>query len=80
MTLFQEHPVVITKFIRGAREVEVDAVAKNGKVAYSTKALLAIQAKYTTCAKCLIMRFLQCSHKVPHYLNSVWLCLKYDLS
>ncbi|XP_005723337.1 carbamoyl-phosphate synthase [ammonia], mitochondrial isoform X2 [Pundamilia nyererei] len=28
----QEHPVVITKFIRGAREVEVDAVAKNGKV------------------------------------------------
>lgn len=28
----QEHPVVITKFIRGAREVEVDAVAKNCKV------------------------------------------------
>ncbi|KAF7709169.1 carbamoyl-phosphate synthase [ammonia], mitochondrial [Silurus meridionalis] len=28
----QEHPVVITKFIRGAREVEVDAVAKSGKV------------------------------------------------
>uniref|UniRef100_A0A673B5L5 Carbamoyl-phosphate synthase [ammonia], mitochondrial n=1 Tax=Sphaeramia orbicularis TaxID=375764 RepID=A0A673B5L5_9TELE len=28
----QEHPVVITKFIRGAREVEVDAVAKCGKV------------------------------------------------
>uniref|UniRef100_A0A8C6P7L3 Carbamoyl-phosphate synthase 1 n=1 Tax=Nothobranchius furzeri TaxID=105023 RepID=A0A8C6P7L3_NOTFU len=28
----QQHPVVITKFIRGAREVEVDAVAKNGKV------------------------------------------------
>uniref|UniRef100_A0A8C7SCR7 Carbamoyl-phosphate synthase [ammonia], mitochondrial n=1 Tax=Oncorhynchus mykiss TaxID=8022 RepID=A0A8C7SCR7_ONCMY len=28
----QEHPVVITKFIRGAREVEVDAVAKMGKV------------------------------------------------
>ncbi|KAL2081572.1 hypothetical protein ACEWY4_023425 [Coilia grayii] len=27
-----EHPVVITKFIRGAREVEVDAVAKTGKV------------------------------------------------
>uniref|UniRef100_A0A671WA97 carbamoyl-phosphate synthase (ammonia) n=1 Tax=Sparus aurata TaxID=8175 RepID=A0A671WA97_SPAAU len=27
-----EHPVVITKFIRGAREVEVDAVAKGGKV------------------------------------------------
>ncbi|KAI4874575.1 hypothetical protein NFI96_016354, partial [Prochilodus magdalenae] len=27
-----EHPVVITKFIRGAREVEVDAVAKAGKV------------------------------------------------
>ncbi|GAA6065364.1 carbamoyl-phosphate synthase [ammonia], mitochondrial, partial [Tachysurus ichikawai] len=26
-----EHPVVITKFIRGAREVEVDAVAKSGK-------------------------------------------------
>jgi hypothetical protein len=34
MMLFflQEHPVVITKFIRGAREVEVDAVAKMGKV------------------------------------------------
>lgn len=30
--VFQEHPVVITKFIRGAREVEVDAVAKNGRV------------------------------------------------
>ncbi|XP_042302928.1 carbamoyl-phosphate synthase [ammonia], mitochondrial isoform X1 [Sceloporus undulatus] len=28
----QEHPVVITKFIEGAREVEMDAVAKNGKV------------------------------------------------
>ncbi|XP_028847155.1 carbamoyl-phosphate synthase [ammonia], mitochondrial isoform X1 [Denticeps clupeoides] len=28
----QEHPVVITKFIQGAREVEVDAVAKKGKV------------------------------------------------
>uniref|UniRef100_A0A8C5NG62 Carbamoyl-phosphate synthase [ammonia], mitochondrial n=1 Tax=Gouania willdenowi TaxID=441366 RepID=A0A8C5NG62_GOUWI len=28
----QEHPVVITKFIRDAREVEVDAVAKAGKV------------------------------------------------
>ncbi|XP_017326054.1 carbamoyl-phosphate synthase [ammonia], mitochondrial isoform X1 [Ictalurus punctatus] len=28
----QEHPVVITKFIRGAREVEVDAVARSGKV------------------------------------------------
>ncbi|XP_052421114.1 carbamoyl-phosphate synthase [ammonia], mitochondrial [Carassius gibelio] len=28
----QDHPVVITKFIRGAREVEVDAVAKMGKV------------------------------------------------
>ncbi|XP_060945181.1 carbamoyl-phosphate synthase [ammonia], mitochondrial isoform X2 [Limanda limanda] len=28
----QEHPVVITKFVRGAREVEVDAVAKAGRV------------------------------------------------
>ncbi|XP_050974207.1 carbamoyl-phosphate synthase [ammonia], mitochondrial isoform X2 [Labeo rohita] len=28
----QDHPVVITKFIRGAREVEVDAVARTGKV------------------------------------------------
>ncbi|KAL0963732.1 hypothetical protein UPYG_G00310170 [Umbra pygmaea] len=28
----QEHPVVITKFINGAREVEVDAVAKRGMV------------------------------------------------
>lgn len=28
----QEHPVVITKFICGAREVEVDAVARGGKV------------------------------------------------
>ncbi|XP_039611289.1 carbamoyl-phosphate synthase [ammonia], mitochondrial isoform X1 [Polypterus senegalus] len=28
----QEHPVVITKFIEGAREVELDAVAKKGKV------------------------------------------------
>ncbi|XP_029314740.1 carbamoyl-phosphate synthase [ammonia], mitochondrial [Cottoperca gobio] len=28
----QEHPVVITKFIRGSREVEVDAVAKDGRV------------------------------------------------
>lgn len=31
----QEHPVVITKFVRGAREVEVDAVAKDGKVGFS---------------------------------------------
>ncbi|KAE8580498.1 hypothetical protein XENTR_v10024445 [Xenopus tropicalis] len=28
----QEHPVVITKFIQGAREVEMDAVAKEGRV------------------------------------------------
>ncbi|XP_013931789.1 PREDICTED: carbamoyl-phosphate synthase [ammonia], mitochondrial [Thamnophis sirtalis] len=28
----QEHPVVLTKFIERAREVEMDAVAKNGKV------------------------------------------------
>ncbi|EMP24290.1 Carbamoyl-phosphate synthase [ammonia], partial [Chelonia mydas] len=28
----QEHPVVLTKFIEGAREVEMDAVAKAGKV------------------------------------------------
>uniref|UniRef100_A0A8C5MI80 Carbamoyl-phosphate synthase [ammonia], mitochondrial n=1 Tax=Leptobrachium leishanense TaxID=445787 RepID=A0A8C5MI80_9ANUR len=28
----QEHPVVITKFIEGAREVEMDAVAKQGRV------------------------------------------------
>ncbi|GCB61260.1 hypothetical protein scyTo_0009304 [Scyliorhinus torazame] len=27
-----EHPVVLTKFIEGAREVEVDAVSKEGKV------------------------------------------------
>ena len=30
----QEHPVVITKFILGAREIEMDAVAKNGIVSY----------------------------------------------
>lgn len=28
----QEHPVVITKFIEGAREVEMDAVGKEGRV------------------------------------------------
>ncbi|XP_070569881.1 carbamoyl-phosphate synthase [ammonia], mitochondrial-like [Ptychodera flava] len=28
----QEHPVVITKFIEGAREIEMDAVARNGVV------------------------------------------------
>ena len=28
----QEHPVVITKFVEGAREIEMDAVAKNGEV------------------------------------------------
>ncbi|XP_030064892.1 carbamoyl-phosphate synthase [ammonia], mitochondrial [Microcaecilia unicolor] len=28
----QEHPVVITRFIQGAREVEMDAVAKEGRV------------------------------------------------
>lgn len=31
-SLEQDHPVVITKFVRGAREVEVDAVARMGKV------------------------------------------------
>lgn len=31
----QDHPVVITKFVRGAREVEVDAVARMGKVSDS---------------------------------------------
>lgn len=28
----QEHPVVITKFIENAKEIEMDAVSKNGKV------------------------------------------------
>uniref|UniRef100_A0A8C5ZRG7 Carbamoyl-phosphate synthase [ammonia], mitochondrial n=1 Tax=Marmota marmota marmota TaxID=9994 RepID=A0A8C5ZRG7_MARMA len=28
----QEHPVVLTKFVEGAREVEMDAVGKDGKV------------------------------------------------
>ncbi|XP_031550896.1 carbamoyl-phosphate synthase [ammonia], mitochondrial-like [Actinia tenebrosa] len=28
----EEHPVVMTKFILGAREIEMDAVAKNGQV------------------------------------------------
>lgn len=28
----QDHPVVMTKFIEGAREIEMDAVAKDGKV------------------------------------------------
>ena len=28
----QEHPVVITKFLLGAREIEIDAVAKDGEV------------------------------------------------
>ena len=31
----QEHPVVITKFIQGARELEMDAVAKDGVVCIS---------------------------------------------
>lgn len=29
---WQEHPVVLTKFIEGAREVEMDAVGKDGRV------------------------------------------------
>lgn len=29
-----EHPVVITKFIEGAKEIEMDAVAKNGQLVY----------------------------------------------
>ncbi|KAL0624509.1 Carbamoyl-phosphate synthase [ammonia], mitochondrial [Plecturocebus cupreus] len=29
---FEEHPVVLTKFIEGAREVEMDAVGKDGRV------------------------------------------------
>ena len=32
-----EHPVVITKFILGAREIEMDAVARNGEVTVSWK-------------------------------------------
>lgn len=32
MFWIQDHPVVMTKFIEGAREIEMDAVAKNGKV------------------------------------------------
>jgi len=28
----REHPVVVSKFVRGARELEVDAVARNGEV------------------------------------------------
>jgi len=31
-SLKKDHPVVITKFVCGAREVEVDAVARMGKV------------------------------------------------
>jgi len=33
----QEHPVVITKFIEGARELEMDAVAKDGMVGFFFK-------------------------------------------
>lgn len=29
---WQEHPVVLTKFVEGAREVEMDAVGKEGRV------------------------------------------------
>lgn len=28
----EKHPVVITKFVENCREIEMDAVAKNGKV------------------------------------------------
>lgn len=31
----QEHPVVLTKFVEGAREVEMDAVGKEGRVCAS---------------------------------------------
>lgn len=31
----KNHPVVITKFVLGAREVEMDAVADRGHVSYS---------------------------------------------
>jgi len=30
----QDHPVVVTKFIEGAREVEMDAVARDGLVSH----------------------------------------------
>ncbi|KAF4014153.1 hypothetical protein G4228_005239 [Cervus hanglu yarkandensis] len=33
----QEHPVVLTKFIEGAREVEMDAVGKDGRVKDATR-------------------------------------------
>ena len=29
-----DHPVVITKFVENAQEVEMDAVARNGQVQY----------------------------------------------
>lgn len=36
----QEHPVVLTKFIEGAREVEMDAVGKDGRVSTVSSFLL----------------------------------------
>jgi carbamoyl-phosphate synthase/aspartate carbamoyltransferase len=33
-SLSGDHPVVITKFIENAQEVELDAVARDGKVKY----------------------------------------------
>ncbi|HUX41592.1 MAG TPA: carbamoyl-phosphate synthase (glutamine-hydrolyzing) large subunit [Rectinemataceae bacterium] len=34
--LSSEHPVVVTKFIEGAKEVEIDAVAKRGEILFHT--------------------------------------------
>ena len=36
----QEHPVVITKFIEGATELEMDAVARRGEVERQTECLV----------------------------------------
>ena len=38
----QEYPVVITKFVQGAREIEMDAVAKDGVVSLNTQRRRAI--------------------------------------
>lgn len=57
LSFLQEHPVVITKFIRGAREVEVDAVAKGGKVRHNWHV-----AKEKLDLNAMVQRFIQCTH------------------
>ena len=59
----QDHPVVMTKFIEGARSIEMDAVAKNGRFVMFDHFLRHVNLTIS----CLLMDYL-CSYSSVFFI------------